>query len=244
MTELEKQFAVNYYQWAKREFQGEVEGDFPILSQLRCSFSLRVYEFMLALPADRRRMFALARVKHSNPDAAELSAEPITEAERDLLQSYHNRSEVAYPIIGAIPYGGSSKIEREIEEAISKKELRAQHSNKVFRSAVLARVRAVLGGVPEVDQFETIKHVVQAEDWKITTSIALKGKFPMRYTQCLTSRRGLSLETSYHRWMGIMGDTLWDLITTDVTSNAIEQLVTLCARFISEGPRLLPNVSV
>jgi hypothetical protein len=40
--------------------------------------------------------------------------------------------------------------------------------------------------------------------------------------------------------MGIMGDTFWDLMTTDVTGEAIEQLVSLCARFISEGPRLLP----
>ncbi len=67
MTELEEQFAVNYYQWAKREFQREVEDEFSLLSRLRCRFSLRLYEFMLTLPADRRRMFALARTKHSNP---------------------------------------------------------------------------------------------------------------------------------------------------------------------------------
>ena len=244
MTELERQFAVNYYRWAKVEFQREVEGGFSLLSQLRCGSSLSVYEFMLTLPADQRRMFALARTKHSNPEAAEICGEPITEAERELLQSYHHRSQIEYPIIGAVRYGGTSKREREIREAISKKGLRAQHANKVFRAAVLARVTEVLGGVPEIDQFATIKHVTQAEDWKITTSIALKGKFPMRYTQYLTSRRGLSQETSFHRWMGVMGDTFWDLITTDVTDEAIEQLVTLCARFISEGPRLLPKTSL
>ncbi len=99
----------------------------------------------------------------------------------------------------------------------------------------------MLGGISGIDQFETIKHVAQADDWKITTSIALKGKFPMRYTQYLTSRRGVSQETSFHRWMGVMGDTFWDLITTDVTGEAIEQLVSLCAHFISEGPRLIPK---
>lgn len=241
MKELEKQFAVNYYQWAKREFQREVEEDFPILSRLRCRFSLRVYEFMLTLPADRRRMFALARTKHSNPEAAETCGEPITETEQELLQSYQNRGVVVYPIAGAARYGGPSKREREIEEAINRRQVRAQHSNRTFRADVLARVSEVLGGVVEVDQFETIKHVERADDWKITTSITLKGKFPMRYTQYLTSRRGLSLETSFHRWMGIMGDTFWDLITTDVTSDAIEQLASLCVRFISEGPRLLPR---
>jgi hypothetical protein len=104
---------------------------------------------MLTLPADQRRMFALA-------------------------------------------HGGPCKRERERREAIDRKELRAQHSNKVFRAAVLARVKEVLGGIPEVDQSETIKHVAQTDDWRITTSIALKGKFPMRYTQYLTSTRGLS----------------------------------------------------
>lgn len=240
MTELEKQFAVNYYRWARRESQREVEDDFPLLSRLRCSFSLRVCEFMLALPDDRRRMFALARVKHSNPEAAELCGEPITGAERELLQSYYGRSVTEYPIVGTVRSVGPSKREQEISEAIKRKELRVQHSNKVFRASVLARVKEVLGGAPEIDQFETIKHVAQADDWEITTSIALKGKFPMRYTQYLASKRGLSQETSFHRWMGIMGDTFWDLITTDVTGEAIEQLVSLCARFISEGPRLLP----
>ena len=65
----------------------------------------------------------------------------------------------------------------------------------------------------------------------------------MRYTQYLTNTRGLSQETSFHRWMGIMGDTFWDLITTDVASEAIEQLVSLCSRFISEGPHLLPEAT-
>jgi hypothetical protein len=240
MTELEKQFAVNYYQWARGDSQREVEEDFPLLSTLRCSFSLRVYEFMLTLPADRRRMFALARVKHSNPEAANLCGEPITRAERDLLQSYHSKSVLEYPIVGVIRYGGPSRREQEISEAIKRRELRAQHSNRIFRGSVFARVKEVLGGTPEIDQFETIKHVTQADDWKITTSIALKGKFPMRYTQYLTSKRGFSQETSFLRWMGIMGDTFWDLITTDVTGEAIEQLISLCARFISEGPQLLP----
>ncbi len=63
----------------------------------------------------------------------------------------------------------------------------------------------------------------------------------MRYTQYLTGRRDMSLETSFLRWMGIMGDTYWDLITTDVTHEAIEQLVSLCSKFISEGPLLLPK---
>jgi hypothetical protein len=32
MTELEKQFAVDYYRWAKGEFQREVEAGFPLVS--------------------------------------------------------------------------------------------------------------------------------------------------------------------------------------------------------------------
>jgi len=242
MTELEKQFAVNYYRWAQREFQREVENDFPLLSRLRCRFSLRVYEFMLSLPPDQRRIFALARVKHSNPEATEVCGELITETEREMLRAYQNKSVVEYPAVGAVHYGGPSKREQEIEGAIRKKELRAQHSNKAFRATVLARVTQGLRGTPEVDQLEGIKHVAQADDWTITTSIGLKGKFPMRYTQYLKAREGLSLETSFHRWMGIMGDTYWDLLTTDATEEATEQLVSLCARFISEGPRLLPEV--
>jgi hypothetical protein len=241
MTKFEEQFAVNYYEWAKRKFQREVEDDFPTLARFRCTFSLRTYEFMSNLPAVQQRMYALARSKQSNPDAAEICGEPMTETERALLGRYHNRSVIKYPIIGAVPSGGPSKRELEIREAITKKELRAQHSNKVFRAAVLARVKEVLGGTPEIDQFETIKHVAKGDDWKITTSIALKGRFPLRYTQSLTSKRGLSQETSFSRWLGITGDTFWDLITTDVTGEAIEQLVTLCSRFISEGPHLLPE---
>ena len=240
MTELEKDFAVNYYQWAKHEYQREIEEGFPLLSRLRCTFSLRTYEFMVALPEDQQHVFALARTKHSNPEAAELCGERITAAEQELLASYRQRSAIEYPVVGVIRYGGPCKSERDIIEAIDRKELSAQHSNKVFRAAVLARVTEALGRV-EIDQFETIKHVAGGDDWRITTSISLKGKFPLRYTQYLTGRRNLSLETSFLRWMGIMGDTYWDLITTDVTEEAIGQLVSLCKKFISEGPLLLPN---
>jgi hypothetical protein len=239
MTEFEKQFLINYYQWAKREFQQEIESGFPLLSKLRCSFSFRVYEFMLTLPDDEQRMFALARVKKGNPEATEMCGELMTPAEMELLESYHNRSVMEYPIVGPIRYGGRSKREIEIREAIDKKELRVQHSTKAFRTAVLARVSEALCSTPQVDEFETIKHVAQTDDWKITTSIALKGKFPMRYTQCLAAKGGIFQEASFFRWMGIMGDTLWDLVTTDVTDQAIEQLVTLCTRFLSEAPRLL-----
>ena len=102
---------------------------------------------MLTLPADQRRMFALARAKHSNPEAAEICGEMLTEAEQELLEAYRNRDVIEYPIIGAVRYGGPCKREREIREAIDKKELRAQHSNKAFRAAVLARVKGVLGGI-------------------------------------------------------------------------------------------------
>jgi hypothetical protein len=34
----------------------------------------------------------------------------MTEAERELLQSYHHRSEIEYPIIGAVRYGGDPGI--------------------------------------------------------------------------------------------------------------------------------------
>lgn len=237
--ELNKRFAVNYYQWAKAEFQREINHEYPLLSTLRCSASLKIYEFMLTLPVDDRRKLALALSKRGNQEAALLCDEPFSDYEKELLHAYSRHNVMEYPIIGSVYYCGPSKRAQEIEEAIKSKQLSAQHSNKTFRAAVLKRVSETLGGTPSIDQFGIITHVAEANDWKIITSVALEGKFPMRYTQFLTTSSGLYQETSFLRWMGIMGDTLWDLVTTDVTEDAIEQLVALCARFLSEGPKLL-----
>ena len=64
----------------------------------------------MTLPVDQQRMLASAHAKRSNPEAAEICGEPMTEAERELLQSYHHRSEIEYPIIGAVRYGGDPGI--------------------------------------------------------------------------------------------------------------------------------------
>lgn len=86
MTELEKQFAINYYQWAKADFRREFDEGFPILSRLPCSASLNVPEFVATLPDDEQWRFALALLRRGrHRQGAELCGEFLSEKEHELL---------------------------------------------------------------------------------------------------------------------------------------------------------------
>ena len=82
-------------------------------------------------------------------------------------------------------------------------------------------------------------------DWTVHTMIGFSTKFPLRYSHVLLvpSAPGFNPHISFLSSLGITGDTYWDLLTTDVAEEAIETLVMLCQRFLSEAPQWLPRPS-
>ena len=247
MTELEKSFGVGYYQWAKEVFRGEFNNGFPLLSKLRCSASLPIPEFISTLPDDEQWRFALALLRRGvHREAAELCGEPLSEGERELLDRYHHRTKVEH-FIGTFWRIGPSKKETDIKAGLENGKLIPQKSTKSFRDAVLKRISQSLG-TAKIEQSGAnamITFTTPIADWTVQTLIGFSTKVPLRYSHVLSVRSvpGFNPHVSLLGSLGIIGDTMWDLLTTDVADEAIGELVTLCTRFLSEAPKWLPRIS-
>jgi hypothetical protein len=248
MTELEKQLSINYYQWAKSEFRREFDEGFPLLSTLRCRASLTVHEFISTLPDDEQWRFALALLRRGvHREAAKLCGEPLSDMERELLDRYEHRTKKEY-FYGTFWSIGPSEKETKIAAAIEKRKLLAQRSNKLFRGAVLRRVTEILGAPNTVEAQGANAAIILTTtigDWTVWTNIGCSTKIPLSYSHTLINARDPELKRypSFLAWLGIMGNTTWDLLTTDVADEAIETLVMLCQRFLSEAPQWLPRLS-
>lgn len=248
MIEIEKQFAVSYFQWAKGEFRREFDKGFPLLSTLRCSASLTIPEFISALPDDEQWRFALALLRRGvHRDAAELCGESLSDGERELLDRYNHRTKIEH-FAGTFSRIGPSKKEIEIKAGIESGKLVPQRSNKTFREAVMNKVSPSLG-IPKIEKYAGANVMMTITspigDWTVLTLIGFSPKVPLRYSQVLSvpSVPGFNSHVSFLGSLGIIGDTMWDLLTTDAADEAIEQLVTLCTRFLSDAPKWLPRLS-
>ncbi len=245
MTDLQKQFVVSYYQWAKDQFRREFDEGFPILSKLRCSTSLTVREFISTLPDDQQWRFALALLRRGRHyEAAELCGEPLSHEERELLHSYHQRIKTAH-FAGTFGRSGPSTKEKEIREAIQNGTLEIQTPTAAFRKAILERLSQGLGAPRKVEQRGANGIILLATEigaWTVWTHVGFSSKVPLRYSQVLSTDflPGFNPEVSFLACLGIVGDTMWDLLTTEAANEAIDQLVALCAKFLSDAPQWLP----
>lgn len=246
MTELEKQFAINYYQWAKADFRREFDEGFPILSRLPCSASLNVPEFVATLPDDEQWRFALALLRRGrHRQGAELCGEFLSEKEHELLDRFHHRVKIEN-FIGTFLRTGPSRKEIEIKAGVENGSLKFQKSNKVFREAVHKRISQTLGTPDKIERQGSNAVIVRTKiigSWTVWTYIGFSTKIPLRYEHVLslTLAPDFTPRISFLGWLGIIGDTMWDLLTTDAADEAIETLVNLCQRFFSEAPKWLPQ---
>jgi hypothetical protein len=248
VTELEKRFAVRYYQWAKGEFRREVESGFPLLSTLRNSVSLTIPEFIATLPDDEQWRFALALLRRgAHRLGAELCDEPLSAKEQRLLDSYYERTKVN-SFVGTLSRVGPSTKEDEIRAAVERGTMKWQRSDKRFRELVRQKTSNTLGRpVSEDTQGPNgaVSFATAVGGWTVHTVISLSGaNAPLRYTQVVASPHepGFNRHVSFLSWLGIAGDTAWDLLTADVAEEAVETLVILCRRFLREAPAWLPSL--
>jgi hypothetical protein len=245
MTELEKQFSINYYERAKDEFRREFDEDFPVLSTLPSEASLSAHEFLSSLPEDEQWRFALALLRRGvHREAAALCGEPFSQADQEFLDRYQHRTKIDH-LIGTFWSVGPSKTEMEVKAAIESGRLVPQRSNKAFRQTVLKKVSESLG-LPKTEEHgganATTTLTSTINGWTVQTLISFSTKIPLRYSHVLSapSVPGFNPYVSFLACLGIAGDTTWDLLTTDATPKALETLITLCRRFLSDAPEWLP----
>lgn len=243
---LEQRFSSGYYDWAKSDFRQELVRGLPVLSKLRSSYSLPISAFLSTLPTDQQWTFALGLLKRGiHAEGARLCGESLSYAEKDLLTKYKNRA-ITKNSIFAFPQIHLSQSEAEITTAIEAGTLVLQKPTKVFQNAVWKRVSKSLGVPQKVERQGSNAVIVlnsSIEHWTVWTHISFSIKVPLRYTHILTSSMlpKFTQHLSFLAWLGIAGDTAWDILTTDAADDAIETLIELCQRFLRTAPEWLPK---
>lgn len=220
------QFHRNYYNWAMSTAEQEVRKDFPLVREIRGTWTAGYLSYMSALPFDIRIERARLLVKRMNGSVCgeTLSEEESAEAER------YSHYLLNYPyerVFGSLYSGLGIETKYKID---------AKTLSKMVRQNLFE-----ICGEPDKKPRSEWMHTRKFGEWTMLTWIHITGTNPqMRYHHRLFSDKNepTGVLVDAMRWMGGGGAT-WNLLRAGDEEQALHQLVKVCSHFVEALPRIL-----
>jgi hypothetical protein len=236
------QFAVRYYEWSLERVGEELRDRFPLLSKVRNPHSFKLLELVQRLSPAEQEHLLVALVKRFHVRAGDLGKFVISPAEQELIDLYLNTGYVKQSNgkIAMLPF--ASERERRIRE-----ELDLNAAKRPDRKAIKKLVTRNLTnglGAPTRNRGGTVEFESSIPNWTITTDIDFAHTWgPMiSYSHVIIPEGDLPLQPSIHicGWMGLAGQTTWDLYTADDTEEVADSIVMLISWFLGRWRELVP----
>jgi hypothetical protein len=212
IKELRSKFAVRYYQWALKEARNEWVNDFGRLRSLSGAFAQEAVLMFDSLEKGEQWDVFQALVKKFHPLALTASGEFMTDHEEKLFQ-------------WALEWRRRSSPQ---ERAPGRKPMK----RRLFVSATRKRLAQVLGTSHEIFNSQTDYYQTPVDSWSLGTFVDF-GK-PLSYHHNVTVKSGEQLGAfiSVLSWLGIAGQTSFDLVTEGEEDAAAEICAGFCADFL------------
>jgi hypothetical protein len=239
-------FALHYYRWSLERAKEECRSGFPLLSLVKGTHAFTVLEVVQTLSPEAKEQFSVALVKRFHPRAAALGAFHMSPEEHRLVDLYlnHGYKTNARGETCMLPF--ASERERAVKEGWE-----SGDSQKPRRTAVkrlVARALQSCGYEGNNTRAGELIYQNAASGWIMQTHIDFGHTWkPMiSYAHVLIPPGQQPLVPDVHicGWMGIAGQTQWDLFTDQETEEVAQNIATLIRWFGGCWQDLIPRVSV
>ncbi len=219
---------------------------FPLLGRIKSAAVIDYLQFLPSLSRIESETLQRALVKRSHQEGMILAGEQLAEGEQEVIQSYLRRHIEHIPSLGFsfLDVGGldQKRIRGLASEGtkylVDRRELRA-----VLQKVLVAQ----LGGPPEFLGSRTWwRYSVHVGSWTVYTSVDTGGRvFQLSYHQAVSAERHVDLteHMSILRWLGIRGQTDWNLLTNADIPEAVELLAELCSHFIAAVAKIQTSLA-
>jgi hypothetical protein len=232
--ELADLWAIRYYEWSLQQAQDEFRSGFPLLSHVLGCSAFKVIEYAGTLDALRREKIPAALVKRFNARAMALLGDTLSPVELKLVNGYlsHDKKVDAQgTVLGMFPY--ASEKQRIFNERIDSGVAR-RGKRQIIRKMVTEQLAETLGS-PISDSSGTVKYENNANGWRLRTIVDYGGSYgQISYGHVLIPEGLGPLFPPIHLcgWMGLAGETRWDLYTSGQEGEVAASIVQLVSWFV------------
>ena len=226
-------FAFQYYEWSLERSKEECRSGFPLLSLVKGTHAFTFLEIAQTLAPNVREQFCVALVKRFHPRAGALGHFTMTCEEQELVDIYlnHRYESDASGGVAMRPFG--SQRERALTERWE-----SQAAKKPKRSVIKKLVGRALQGYGTSQSSggsgELIYRTI-GQGWSVDTHIDFGNTWgPMvSYAHVLIPDGQAPIIPDVHicGWMGIAGQTQWDLFTDEEVGEVADGVATLVKWF-------------
>jgi hypothetical protein len=241
MGARKKEFMVKFYRWALKDAQRECSGGFPFLSRLKSTMVVDFLEFVERLTTIERRALQVCMVKRFHEEGAFLAGDRLSSEEGALIERFLKRNIKCDKLLGPISVLSHSEAKRAKELASGSKKYQIQRSK--LRSALREKlVPAVVGPAETLHRTNTeSRYCTTVGKWTVHTAVHTGGRlFQLSYSQLVSLRPDICLveHASIMNWLGIAGQTNWDLLTNRDIPDAANLVLELTSHFLTAMSKL------
>ena len=228
------QFEERFYNWCLRDWEREINQDYPFLSSVSYPSSRYAIRIMRSFPDKRRTLLASGLVKRfRQKDLLEQLGEEYTEEEKRLVQLYLDVCQRSDWI-----ETGNRSLEEEGKKRIKRKELKNCIVNSL--SSVF------LEGYEDCGGWEVWRYCTKFGPWQLLTYFDVGGTSEeLSYDHSIiVSERVLLFEgISLLSWLGLSGSTSWKVTENSQIEHAAKTATVFCSHFMNAVPKLLEGLS-
>jgi len=222
--QAQEEFAVRYYRWAQADWQREAMESFGLLRGVRSSLAFSALRFIDELQPEEQPQYFTVFTKKGHPLAARITGQMLSAGEEELFQRFRTARLVPLPI--------------ETEIAL-KPRMKVSH----FAAEAKARLRRIFGEPESRPEGGSERFVTSVGAWRLITLVNY-GHYPYSF-QSIETERGDRLQEhiSLLAWLGLGGQTVWDLAREGDELDSALALTACCEHFLKAAPGLLAGLS-
>jgi hypothetical protein len=220
-------FAVRFYEWAKQDFEREIQEDYPLLGTVNVEAARRLIPYLRRLSQADQVRVAHALVKRFHPDALEVLGQEITAEDKRWIDAADQARSVP-----------TEEEDREFQDEMRHGTSRVGRS-KVNRAANAA-LEPITGKPAGRAGANEWYYELHGAGWLVRTHIDTGGSYyELAYAHDLfAGEQPLAPFVSVLSWLGI-GQTKWRVRSDLEIPTAVESLARACAHFLAAVPQLL-----
>jgi len=235
MTVGEKEFALKFYRWALEDAQREFSSGFPFLSRLKSSTAVDFLTFAERLSPSERDVLQVCMVKRFHEEGAFLAGDKLSPEEGKLIERFLKRNVECSGSLGPVMVLSHSEAKRAKELASESKKYEIERGK--LRAVLKEKLGpAVVGHMETREKTSTEwRYSTSVGKWQVHTAVDTGARvFQLSYSQMVSLRPDARLieHASILSWLGIAGQTYWNLLTDADVPEAAELLTDLSAHFI------------
>ena len=230
LNEAREIFCIRYFRWALADFEREIQQGYPLIASIKGRAAYRALSLLESLPGEESQRLANALVKRFHKRALERVGEHLSGEDVRLIELWRNAIDAPshYEREAGLSAGG--------EQA-------PRFQPKVYASLIKDRLKSELASPFEPLSGTTGRFQHQVGPWRVVTIVGY-GSQPF-YAQDIIATKSVRLQStvSVLCWLGIMGQTEWDLPQAGQEEEVARAVTMLVLHFTEAAPVLLDGLS-